>query len=473
MAYLRISRPLVCLLVLSAGLIGVASYSNAGAQEDYHFAIDQAIVSAQQDKITILVSAADPTGQPLAGLTEFTALVDGTRVPVESVYSVTNRQAGIAVLLLIDISGSMEGEPLAQAKTAAATLVGDLLPNDFGALVSFAGSIHLAASFTSDRAALLTGIEALTTEPGGTALYDAVGQGLATANEAPASRRAIVLLTDGQDSGASRDTRDQAVSSASVTNIPIFAVGLGPDADTATLEAISGAAHGSFFSALKPSDLTTIFDAVGARLRSQYEIVLPLPNATLTSRDVTIETRVGDQVLHAQGQFVTVPPVLTVAKGSGARKWLWLLVLLFVLPVIALAARRLRRPRRGARSPVAGGPGDDLVLPARQQAAEVAGARSIGRLTVIEGPSTGQSVVVRSSPIVIGTEATCDLRLGGAEAGSGLPARAWLQHDRLIVHRIGPRAPGRTSTSDWESLGPNETITLGSSLFVFALEQAE
>jgi hypothetical protein len=445
---------------------------DARAQEGYRFSIDQVVLSERQDKLTAFVSVFDPSGRSITDPRDFSALVDGTHVPIESVSAVVNQQAGVAMLLLIDRSGSMAGEPLVQTRTAADALVRGLLPQDVAALMPFAGSVAESVVFTSDHNALLQEINGLSIEEGtGTALYDAIVNGVAAAAQAPTTRRAIVLLTDGIDSGASLRTREDALAAATNGGTPIFAIGLGGSADVQLLQAIAEAAHATFFLAPGPGDLQSIFALLGAQLRSQYELVMPVPRATLASRHVAIEVDVGPAVLRAEGEFVTNVPMAKTRSGPPA--WIWVTAAIFALPIAVLAIRRLPRRRRRQRSPLPGGPGSDLGLPARSAGAPEAEATRAGKLTVMDGPSAGAVLLVSSAPKHIGSDPSCDLTLEPGEGGiAARHARVWLQHERLVVHHLAPghhTYVGETSV-DWASLEPNEALRIGPYVLVFSLE---
>jgi hypothetical protein len=280
-----------------------------------------------------------------------------------------------------------------------------------------------------------------------------------------------VLLTDGIDSGASQRTRQDALAAAANGGTPIFAIGLGEGADVQLLQTIAQAAHASFFLAPSPSDLQSIFTLLGAQLRSQYELVMPVPKATLASRHVAVDVDVGLIVLHAEGQFVTSVPV--TKKGSGPAKWAWIAAAVFALPIAILAARRLPRRRKRQRSPLAGGPGSNLGLPARSAGVPGTGRVQAGKLTVVDGPHSGAELFVSATPKQIGADPACDLRLEAADGGvAARHARVWVQHDRLIVHHLAPghhTSVGETSVN-WASLEPDETLRIGPYSLVFSLE---
>jgi VWFA-related protein len=93
-------------------------------------------------------------------------------------------------------------------KAAARALTAELSPRDQVAVIAFAGHPHMLAPFTSDRKQLDAALEKIelmrTVEETGSNIYGSVyltAQRLFTGPKAPAGRKAILLLTDGQDSG--------------------------------------------------------------------------------------------------------------------------------------------------------------------------------------------------------------------------------------------------------------------------------
>jgi hypothetical protein len=199
---------------------------------------------------------------------------------------------------------------------------------------------------------------------------------------------------------------------------------------------------------------------------------VPIPKANLSSRDLVIQTRVGQTVLRADGHFTTT---VTAPKPNpaSASRWIWLAVIVLALPSIALAVKRLGRRRRPSKSPVAGGPGSAVGLPARSQGPAQETGTAAGRLTIVEGPGAGQHVIVSAAPIDIGTDPSCELRLAAANrAIAGRHVRVWLQHDRLIVHHLalGRSASLEDPAVEWASLEENEALRIGPYLLAFSLE---
>jgi Ca-activated chloride channel family protein len=144
-----------------------------------------------------------PDGTQVRGLTQdnFRLFEDGAAQEIAS-FDASATPASIA--LVLDVSPSIFHE-LAEMRGAAHSLAANLSPADEIAVVSFSSKAHLLLPFSSDRALLdraiqsknLAGVE----NSSESNIYEAV---FLTAQElfhGRSGRKAIVLLTDGQDSG--------------------------------------------------------------------------------------------------------------------------------------------------------------------------------------------------------------------------------------------------------------------------------
>jgi Ca-activated chloride channel homolog len=176
----------------------------------------------------------------------------------------------VAVTFVIDTSGSMNGEPLQQAKAGAHVFLAGLPDGDTARLLFFAGAprwhSERAEPLSAARERLGQAIDASFAD-GGTALYDAVLAACAPAPGAgPGAARAVVVLTDGQDtdSKASLDAllarlRQQTTAGESAQAPPrVFTIAYGPKADPGVLKRIAEAGGGGFFSGT-PKDIKSVY----------------------------------------------------------------------------------------------------------------------------------------------------------------------------------------------------------------------
>ncbi len=435
---------------------------------------DQVVVSEAGDSITIFVSVLDRhSGTPVEGIAGFTVAVDGTPVAVEAVEPVADSEAGVAVLIMLDVSGSMRGEPIAQARAAAEALVEQPSDQDVAAVLPFADSVPGDVEFTSSRDELVRAIQAVSTAgETGTALYDAVVQGIGAVEGAAVPRRAVVLLTDGQESGdLSEHTRDDTLQAAAAAGIPIFAVGLGEDADKDFLSRLAQSSGGAWYYAPSPAQVRAIFDDIGAKLRSQYAVTAELPASEDADRELTVTTDLDGTIVSAEASFQAPAAQPGPAAGDGGLPpLLWLMVVAVVVAVVAVIAISIRRRGRTGRV-LAGGPGQNVSVPAQIDDLSQQVPAPLGRLRVIEGPNAGTSVVVATEPVDIGTDPDCGLRLdsaGGAVASRH--ARVWAQSGGFILHHL---ARGRETLVgdkqvEWISLEADDKLRIGPHVIGFS-----
>ena len=153
-------------------------------------------------QLTLLVNVWDQYDIPVPGLEtkSFAVTANGVPVPVLSVENITKDNLPISVVLAIDTSESMAGEPLENAKAAALSFLDNLAPGDEVALLDFNSTVRLASNFTTDFGALREIISGLPAN-GVTALYDATYQAAELAGHARNPRRFVVFLTDGNEYG--------------------------------------------------------------------------------------------------------------------------------------------------------------------------------------------------------------------------------------------------------------------------------
>ncbi len=158
--------------------------------------------------VEVSCSAVSASGEPLRNLTreDFQLSADGIPHPV-SHFDSSTEPAHIA--LVLDASPS-EFHSLAEMKSAARAFASELSPRDEVAVIAFAGHPHQLLPFSTDRKQLENSLDRIqllrAVEESGSNIYGSVyltALRLFTGPHAPTGRKAIVLLTDGQDSGLS------------------------------------------------------------------------------------------------------------------------------------------------------------------------------------------------------------------------------------------------------------------------------
>jgi len=151
------------------------------------------------------------------------------------------------VVLVLDISGSMNGEKLARAKAGAHRLVEGLRDDDRLSLLAFNNRLYWlkqGVKVADGRAAVLSLLDGLDAT-GGTAFYDAVAAGYAWLREHPTPDHiaALVVLTDGADTNSRMrlDPLLDRIRLSEASPIRIFPIGYGAEVSQGVMERIAGA----------------------------------------------------------------------------------------------------------------------------------------------------------------------------------------------------------------------------------------
>lgn len=182
------------------------------------------------DVVALNVTVLDPQARLLAGLSrdKFSVFEDGIRQDIA--YFETS-EVPLDLALLLDTSVSMEPK-LAFVQKAATGFVEALRDTDRAAVFGFSSYVRPLQAFTSDRSLVRQAIQT-TTAGGGTALYNAVYVALRAfhkvADDGQVRRRAIVVLTDGEDT-ASLLSFDDLLAEAKAAGVTIYTIGLHADA---------------------------------------------------------------------------------------------------------------------------------------------------------------------------------------------------------------------------------------------------
>lgn len=129
----------------------------------------------------------------------------------------------LSVALLLDTSRSTEGV-LKKIKEAAKNFLKELRPQDRALIISFDFAVHRLSPLTSDRKILEQAIkQAQVGEYFGTTLNDAVSEIIDKDFKALTGRKAIILLTDGEDAG-SRISSFELLASAAESDTMIYSI---------------------------------------------------------------------------------------------------------------------------------------------------------------------------------------------------------------------------------------------------------
>ena len=141
------------------------------------------------------------------------------------------KRTGVDLMLAIDVSESMRArdlkpDRLEKARREAFSLI-QLLDGDRVGIITFAGSAFVQCPLTLDYGAatmLLSSVETGTIPRPGTALGEAIREGVSSLSTQPDRAKVLVVMTDGEDHGSEPF---EAASEAAEAGVVIYTIGLG------------------------------------------------------------------------------------------------------------------------------------------------------------------------------------------------------------------------------------------------------
>jgi Ca-activated chloride channel family protein len=176
------------------------------------------------DLVTLTATVADSTGRLVSGLqmADFEVTENGER---QTVTQFTNERVPVSLGILLDISGSMSGRRIQNARLALERFVDDLLdPRDETFVAAFDHRLRVIVPWTSQARGLSHRLDYV--HPvGGTAIYDALLGAIPVVDTGSHAKRALVLVTDGADTASDHGVRDVR-GQLRRTNAIVYAIGI-------------------------------------------------------------------------------------------------------------------------------------------------------------------------------------------------------------------------------------------------------
>jgi Ca-activated chloride channel family protein len=186
-------------------------------QEDFRF-------RSGVELINVTATVTDRSGRFFPGLTQADFLVYEDDRLVDITHFSAER-VPVSLGIVLDTSGSMAGEKIATARTAIEGFL-DKLPNpeDEVFLYQFANDVDLLQDWTVDRVTVGARLRYLRAN-GGTAMYDAVMEAVPKAQDGRHRKKAVLLISDGDDTNSRAGIRDVRAA-VRETEVLIYAVGI-------------------------------------------------------------------------------------------------------------------------------------------------------------------------------------------------------------------------------------------------------
>lgn len=184
-------HPLSLILLI---VVAAAAVTGAQSQEGFRF-------KSGVEFVNVTATVTDSNGRFVSGLRQedFTVYEDGQ---IQDVSHFSADRVPVSLGIALDASGSMSPEKLAAARAAIERLIFKLLDQeDELFFVEFATRAELTQGWTTDRQLISDALKKVN-PLGGTALYDAVAEALPTAQEGRNRKKALLVISDGNDTNS-------------------------------------------------------------------------------------------------------------------------------------------------------------------------------------------------------------------------------------------------------------------------------
>jgi Ca-activated chloride channel family protein len=269
--------------VVATGILGLA------AQDVRPAASGQRTPRALRSSIeltAVTVTVRDEDGRLVRDLPvdAFTIFEDGEP---QTITQYAHERVPVGLGLLLDISDSMYGQRIKEARAAVERFLLELLsPDDALFVMTFNHQPHVLISWTPPDQATAVRSALDTLRPfGGTAVYDAVLHALTIMDHRPRDRSAIVIISDGADTASDTTLRD--LKSALVrADAFVYAVAIdSPDrqainarVNAEALGEITGQTGGSTEVVHTTADLAAATARIAEELNTQYVLGYSSPH---------------------------------------------------------------------------------------------------------------------------------------------------------------------------------------------------
>ncbi len=239
-----------------------------------------ATIVRRVNEVPVVFTVIDKRGHYVKDLHRNDFLILDNKRPPAAIRSFSRESnLPLEVGLLVDASNSIRDRFKFEQEAAIEFLNQTIRPGfDKAFVVGFDVTPEVTQDFTDNTESLAHGVRSLR-PGGGTAMYDALyfacRDKLMKTNPGGLVRKAIVLLSDGEDN-QSHVTREEAIDMADRAGVIVYAISTNvtgsPDRGDKVLQRIADATGGRAFFPYQLTDIATNFLEIQEELRNQYMI---------------------------------------------------------------------------------------------------------------------------------------------------------------------------------------------------------
>lgn len=137
-------------------------------------------------------------------------------------------------------------------------------------------------------------------------LYDTLLTALEHAAQRPRERRAVIVVSDGED-GDSVHTLADVITRARVHGVPLFPIGIGT-VHAATLQHLAHETGGQFFTAPAPADLEAIYLTLASMFSHHYTLAYETSTGNAGMVSVQVRVQANNELGEDAQEFLGCPP---------------------------------------------------------------------------------------------------------------------------------------------------------------------
>ena len=290
---------------------------------------DQQVFRGRNDAVRVFVTVTDKDGRLVTTLTQdqFEVRDEGKPQPLTQF---DNKPQPIRLIVMLDVSGSMEGN-LQLLRGSAMQLFSRLLPEDGARVGTFGREINISPTFTHDARELDAALPTEISPDAPTPLWRAMDEAMAAFKDSEDDRRKVILvLTDGKDTGPLNfrqrpSSQGDVIDRARHDDVMVYAIGMrsrsrhpitpgiGPGGLQASMMAdmpdpglakVAEETGGGYTEIRFGEDLGAAFAGVADELHTQYLLAFAPPRRDGKVHGVSVRVTQGGMKPRARKSYV-------------------------------------------------------------------------------------------------------------------------------------------------------------------------
>lgn len=259
----------------------------------------QSVLKVDVNLVNVFATVQDEEGRYVGGLSreDFRVVEDGEEVGVEIFETAADLSSSLGIL--VDNSGS-SASILGSIKSGVEGFSQRLAPEDEVFVMSFAIEAEIVHDLQEDISRLPRALDRLRSW-GTSVFYDALSLGISKTVEGRHERKALIVLSDGNDNQSQTSYRE-VVQAAQSNIVLLYFVGIGPRVllDTYTMDGLASMSGGRVVLMGRDQSISAALENIREELGHQYylgyhasvesgfhsiEVEVPGRNVTVRTRD--------------------------------------------------------------------------------------------------------------------------------------------------------------------------------------------